>query len=155
MKIDIPGIQPLEIKNIVFDYNGTIAIDGKVIDGVSENINELAGEFDFYVITADTFGSVEKELETTQCKVIKIPQSSQDISKLNFIKGLGSDTTLAVGNGRNDKLMLQEAVLGIGILQDEGICTEILLNTDILLKSIVDVFGYLRSEKRLIATLRN
>lgn len=155
MKIDIPGIQPLEIKNIVFDYNGTIAIDGKVIDGVSESINELAGEFDFYVITADTFGSVEKELEKTQCKVIKIHQSSQDISKLNFVKGLGSDTTLAVGNGRNDKLMLQEAVLGIGILQDEGICTEILLNTDILLKSIVDVFGYLRSEKRLIATLRN
>lgn len=155
MKIDIPGIQPLEIKNIVFDYNGTIAIDGKVIDGVSENINELAGEFDFYVITADTFGSVEKELEKTQCKVIKIPQSSQDISKLNFVKGLGSDTTLAVGNGRNDKLMLQEAVLGIGILQDEGMCTEILLNTDILVKSIVDVFGYLGNEKRLIATLRN
>ena len=32
MKIDIPGRDSFELKNIVFDYNGTIAIDGKLID---------------------------------------------------------------------------------------------------------------------------
>jgi len=155
MKVNIPGKQEIEIENIVFDYNGTIAIDGKLIDGVKENINELSNNFNFFVITADTYGSVEQELQLVNCKIIKIEKSSQDISKEKFIKKLGSNTTLCVGNGRNDKLMLKESVLGIAILQDEGICTQTLLNSDILVKSILDVFGFLNDKNRLIATLRN
>lgn len=155
MIVEIPGRETIEIKNIVFDYNGTIAIDGKLIKNVSENINELSSIFNFYVITADTYGTVKKELENTNCEVITIPSLTQDISKLNFVKELGLDTCLSVGNGRNDKLMLKETILGIGILQDEGICTETLLNSDILVKSIFDVFDYLKDSNRLIATLRN
>lgn len=155
MKVNIPGKQEIEIKNIVFDYNGTIAIDGKLIDGVKENINELSNKFNFFVITADTFGSVEQELKSVNCKIIKIEKSLQDISKEKFIKELGSNTALCVGNGRNDKLMLKEAILGIAILQDEGICTQTLLNSDILVKSILDVFEFLNDKNRLIATLRN
>ena len=155
MKIDIPGRESVEIRNIVFDYNGTIAVDGKFIKDVSDSINELSNDFNFYVITADTYGSVEKELKDTNCEIIKIPKATQDLSKLNLVKKIGPNITLAVGNGRNDKLMLKEAVLGIGILQDEGICTETLLNSDIISKSILDVFGYLKNTNRLIATLRN
>ncbi|PPK63050.1 soluble P-type ATPase [Malaciobacter marinus] len=155
MKVNIPGKQEIEIENIVFDYNGTIAIDGKLIDGVKENINKLSNDFNFFVITADTYGSVEQELKSVNCKIIKIEKSSQDISKEKFIKELGSNTALCVGNGRNDKLMLKEAILGIAILQDEGICTQTLLNSDILVKSILDVFGFLNDKNRLIATLRN
>ena len=155
MKIDIPGREVLEIKNIVFDYNGTIAIDGKLIEGVSEIINELSSSFSFYVITADTYGSVQKELENTKCDVITIGKNTQDKSKLEFIESIGAKNTLSVGNGRNDKFMLKHSVLGIAILQDEGLCTETLLNSDILVKSIFDVFAYLKDENRLIATLRN
>ena len=155
MIVEIPGRESIEIKDIVFDYNGTIAIDGKLISDVSKNINELSASFNFYVITADTYGTVKKELENTNCKVITIPALSQDIAKLNFVKELGLNTCLSVGNGRNDKLMLKETVLGIAILQDEGLCTETLLNSDILVKSIFDVFAFLKDSNRLIATLRN
>ena len=41
MKIQIPGREVLDIQNIVFDYNGTVAIDGKLIDEVSKEINGL------------------------------------------------------------------------------------------------------------------
>ena len=155
MIVKIPGRQSIEIKDIVFDYNGTIAIDGKLISDVSKKINELSASFNFYVITADTYGTVKKELENTNCKVITIPALSQDMAKLNFVKELGLNTCLSVGNGRNDKLMLKETVLGIAILQDEGLCTETLLNSDILVKSIFDVFAFLKDSNRLIATLRN
>jgi soluble P-type ATPase len=155
MIVEIPGRQSIEIKDIVFDYNGTIAIDGKLISDVSKNINELSSSFNFYVITADTYGTVKKELENTNCKVITIPTLSQDMAKLNFVKELGLNTCLSVGNGRNDKLMLKETILGIAILQDEGLCTETLLNSDILVKSIFDVFAFLKDSNRLIATLRN
>ena len=155
MIIEIPGREKIEIKDIVFDYNGTIAIDGKLIGDVSKNINELSSSFNFYVITADTYETVKKELENTNCKVITIPALSQDMAKLNFVKELGLNTCLSVGNGRNDKLMLKETILGIAILQDEGLCTETLLNSDILVKSIFDVFAFLKDSNRLIATLRN
>lgn len=155
MKIDIPGRAPFEIKNIVFDYNGTIAIDGQLIDGVAQQINALADAFNFYVITADTYGSVEKELRDVRCEVVKIAQSDQDISKLNFVTELGCESILAVGNGRNDTLMLKQVILGIGVLQEEGICTETLLNSDIVVKSVLDVFGFLSNVNSLIATLRN
>lgn len=155
MIVEIPGRERIEIKDIVFDYNGTIAIDGKLIGDVSKNINELSSSFNFYVITADTYGTVKKELENTNCKVITIPALTQDISKLDFVKELGLNTCLSVGNGRNDKLMLKETILGIAILQDEGLCTETLLNSDILVKSIFDVFAFLKDSNRLIATLRN
>ena len=155
MIVEIPGRETLEIKDIVFDYNGTIAIDGKLIGDVSKNINELSSSFNLYVITADTYGTVKKELENTNCKVITIPALSQDMAKLNFVKELGLNTCLSVGNGRNDKLMLKETILGIAILQDEGLCTETLLNSDILVKSIFDVFAFLKDSNRLIATLRN
>lgn len=155
MIVEIPGRESFEIKNVVFDYNGTVAIDGKLIEGISESINELSNSFNFYVITADTYGTVKKELQNTKCEVIVIPNSQQDISKLDFVKKLGLQYTLSVGNGRNDKLMLKETVLGIAILQDEGLCTQTLLNSDILVKSIFDVFTFLKDSNRLIATLRN
>ena len=155
MKIEIPGRETLDIQNIVFDYNGTVAIDGKLINEVSQNINELSSKFKFYVITADTYGTVQKELENTNCEVVVIPKKEQDIYKQNFVKQLKSKTVLSAGNGRNDKLMLKETALGIAILQEEGLCTETLLNSDIVVSSILDVFGFLKDSNRLVATLRN
>lgn len=155
MKLEIPGREPIEIRSVVFDYNGTVAVDGSVIKGVSEKIDLLKGKFDFYVITADTYGSVKRELEGTACEVITIPAENQDQSKAEFVRRLGAATTIAAGNGRNDKIMLREAVIGIALLQEEGVCTETLMNSDIVMTSIFDLFASLENPQRLVATLRN
>jgi len=155
MKFKIPGQETIEIQNVVLDYNGTIAVDGKLIEGVAEIINDLAEIITFHVITADTYGSVEKELETTSCNVVKIPEDKQDVSKLDFLLKLGKQTTLCVGNGKNDRLMLKESIIGVAVLQDEGVCVESLLAADIACKSILDVFMYFKDPNRIIATLRN
>jgi len=151
----IPGTGTIEIKNVVLDYNGTIAIDGKLIEGVAALINELSGDLNFHVLTADTFGSVEKELASVDCKVVIIPKDNQDLSKLEYVLKLGKETTLSVGNGKNDKLMLKESILGIAVVQNEGVCVESLLVADIACHSIMDVFAFFKSPNRLIATLRN
>ena len=44
MKVDIPGYKNIEIENVVFDYNGTIAEDGILIEGVGELILELVSK---------------------------------------------------------------------------------------------------------------
>lgn len=155
MNLEIPGREKIEIKDIVFDYNGTIAIDGLLIEGVGEYINGLANVVNFHVITADTYGSVEKALANINCKIVKIPKENQDLSKLDYLLNLGKETTLCVGNGKNDRLMLKESVIGIVLIQDEGVCVESLLAANIACKSIMDVFAYFKEPNRIIATLRN
>ncbi len=155
MILEIPGREKIEIKNVVFDYNGTIAIDGQLIEGVAELIDELAGDIHFHVITADTYGSAEKALANINCKVVKISEEKQDASKLDYLLKLGRETTLSVGNGKNDQLLLKESVIGIALIQDEGVCVESLLAADIVCKSVMDVFAYFKSPNRIKATLRN
>ncbi len=155
MILEIPGRGQIKIKNVMLDYNGTIAIDGHLIKGADKTINELADIINFHVITADTYGSVKKELVNVNCKVVKIPEKKQDRSKLDYLLTLGKETTLCVGNGKNDRLMLKESVLGIALVQDEGLCVEALLSADIVCKSIIDVFAYFKNPNRIKATLRN
>jgi P-type E1-E2 ATPase len=151
---DIPGYIRLEIKHVVCDYNGTIAVDGKLIDGVREIINELSEELEFHVITADTYGFVERELENVNCRLVKIPKQNQAQNKLEYVSDIGKNHTVCIGNGNNDRLMLKEACLGIALVQEEGACVETLLSANIVCKSIIDAFDYFREPKRLIATLR-
>jgi soluble P-type ATPase len=155
MTIDIPGYKKLEIQHVVCDYNGTVAVDGKMIDGVREIINDLSKDLDFHVITADTFGSVERELEHVRCKLVKISNRNQAVAKLEYVLNLGKDKTICIGNGNNDRLMVKEAALGIALLQEEGTCIETLLASDVVCKSAIDAFGYFKEPKRLIATLRS
>jgi soluble P-type ATPase len=155
MFFEIPGREEIEITDVLFDYNGTIAVDGQLIDGVAESINELAEDVNFHVITADTFGSVVKALANVNCKVVKIPKGEQDSSKLDYLLKLGKENTLCVGNGKNDKLILKESVIGIALIQDEGACVESLLAADIVCKSVLDVFAFFKVPDRMKATLRN
>ena len=65
------------------------------------------------VLTADTFGSAAKQLEGLPVERQRI-QTGQD--KVNFLAGLNSSETAAVGNGRNDVGMVHGAVLGIAVI---------------------------------------
>jgi P-type E1-E2 ATPase len=155
MIIDIPGYKKIEIKNLVCDYNGTIANNGQLISGVELLINELAKSIQIYVITADTFGTVEAQLKKANCTVIKITKENQNEQKQALVKQLNSLNTIAFGNGRNDELMLKEAIIGVGILENEGIFTKNLLSSDIICKNIHNAFELFLNQNKLIATLRN
>ncbi len=40
LKIQIPGRKPIILEHLVLDFNGTIAIDGKIISGVKERLKK-------------------------------------------------------------------------------------------------------------------
>jgi soluble P-type ATPase len=61
---------------------------------------------------------------------------------------------VAIGNGRNDRLMLAAAVLGIGVVGGEGLAGEALRASGIVVRHIVDALELLPEPRRLIATLR-
>ena len=54
MRIEIPEYKTLNIDTIFADFNGTLAIDGVIPPSVRQRILTLAGNFQIYVLTADT-----------------------------------------------------------------------------------------------------
>ncbi|MDT8380489.1 MAG: ATPase P [Desulfotignum sp.] len=154
ISIDIPGTEKKEIHHLVFDYNGTIAIDGVLIPGVKEAIQALTGRVACHVITADTFGFVTEQLADIDCEVVIIPAGNQARQKQQFIYSLGAQNTLCVGNGANDELMLKHAAVGIAVLQEEGLASAALFAADLVVNNILDVFGLLNTPERIMATLR-
>jgi len=154
LKLNIPGDRIMELAFLVLDYNGTIAGDGRLFAGVKDKMIELAESISLHVLTADTFGSVEKELAGIPCRTVIIPKGHQAKAKADYIRQLGAERCVCVGNGRNDVLMLQEAALGVAVIQMEGCAVEALLAADVVTQSIGDALDLLRHPLRLAATLR-
>jgi len=71
------------------------------------------------------------------------------------VNHLGAPGTVAVGNGRNDTLMLAAAALGIGVVLAEGAATVALQSADIVCTGILPALDLLLHPLRLAATLRN
>ncbi len=154
MRIDIPGWGNFDIENIVIDLNGTIAIDGKVPLEVKEKINVLSDQAKIYILTADTQGTANEEILGMNAELIKVPDEDSKQGKLDFLKTLDLEMTVAIGNGSNDQLILKEAALGIAVLRDEGVSVSAVKNADVVVKSIQNALDLLLKPKRLIATLR-
>lgn len=151
---DIPGFGRLELEHLVLDYNGTIARDGAVLPEAVERMNALAEDMTVHVITADTFGSVRLQLQGLPCRVAVLAPGNQAEAKRDYLRGLGAQRCAAVGNGRNDRLMLAEAALGIAVLGHEGAATAALTAADVMAASIADALDLLLHPLRLTATLR-
>ncbi|MFZ4855595.1 MAG: HAD family hydrolase [Desulfuromonadaceae bacterium] len=153
--IDIPGFRTLELAHVACDYNGTLAEDGRLIPGVAELFTTLAASVSIHVITADTFGIAQSELAGLPVELHIIGSASQDQAKLDFVNGLGAEQVVAIGNGRNDRLMLKGAALGIALIQREGASAGTVASADIISAGITDALELLLNPKRLIATLRS
>ena len=152
--IEVPGNKKLQLEHLVLDYNGTIAFDGALIDGVKESLAELSQMLTVHVITADTFGSVKKALEDIDCNLALIPLDHQDVAKLEYVKNLGCEKTVSMGNGINDRLMLKSSALGVAVIQGEGAAFETLASADVVCTDIQSALSLLNNPLRLIATLR-
>ncbi len=152
--VDIPGYRSMKLAHLVMDYNGTLAVDGEIEPGVAPALEKLAMHLKIHVITADTFGLAAKRLAGSPVELSVLPPGEQDAAKLNYVNDLGCAGTVAVGNGRNDRLMLKAAGLGIAVILDEGAAFETLAAADVVCQGILPALELLVHPLRLTATLR-
>ena len=152
--LDIPGWDQLKIEHLVLDYNGTLAIDGKLHLGISDKLIELSRAFEIHVVTADTYGSAAAQLDRLPVKLTVMPNGSQAEAKLEYVVQLGPKSVVAVGNGRNDALMLEASALGIAVVHREGAAFQTLRAANIVVTNIFAALSLLSNPQRLIATLR-
>ena len=153
-EININNYKNLSIKHIVLDYNGTLAKDGVLKEGVKKLLRELSKLYTLHVITADTFGSVQSQVAAFDVEVKVLKSANHTEEKAEYVKSLESKECVAVGNGNNDAQMLKTAELGVAIIGDEGCATATLLVSDIVSDSIEDALELFLNPKRIIATLR-
>jgi soluble P-type ATPase len=155
IEVNIPGYHHFHLEHLVLDYNGTLAVDGVLLNGVKSTLTLLSKQLKIHVLTADTFGKVQTGMAGIPCEVSVLPVESQEIGKLIYVRKLGEMKTAAVGNGRNDRLMLQESALGIAVILNEGAAMQTLLCADVVCTDIVAALQLLIHPLRLTATLRS
>jgi len=155
IEIKIPGYCDLHLEHLVLDYNGTLACDGELFDGVRECLTALSELLEIHVLTADTFGKVRSRIKGIPCRLSILSKENQDLGKLEYVKNLGLSRSVCIGNGRNDRLMLKESALGIAVVLKEGAAAETLAAADVVCPSIVSALELLQHPMRLVATLRS
>ncbi len=155
IELEIPGKGTLVLEHIVFDVNGTLAVDGNLLPGVTETITDLGKRLEIHLLTADTHGKqtqIDRELGLEAVRVQPRGEASQ---KARYIEKLGAKNTAAVGQGANDALMLERASLGICVLSSEGTALETLFKADLVFPDILSALESLLNPTRLKASLRS
>ncbi len=154
IELTIPGRGVLRLEHLVTDVNGTLAIDGQLIEGVAKRIAALRDRLTVHMLTADTHGRqvmIDQQLGLT---AIKITPGGEGLQKAEYVRNLGSDKVVAIGQGANDAEMLELAKFGICVISQEGVAKETLLAADILVPNIIAAFELLERPLRIIASLR-
>ncbi|MFZ5912296.1 MAG: HAD family hydrolase [Chloroflexota bacterium] len=154
IELTIPGRGSLRLQHLVTDVNGTLAIDGVLVDGLAKRIAALRDRLTIHLLTADTHGrqaAIDQQLNLT---AVRVQPGNEAEQKAAYVRSLGADTVVALGQGANDAAMLEAAGLGICVLSQEGVAVQTLSSADLLVPDIHAAFDLLDKPLRIIASLR-
>lgn len=154
LELDIPGFGFVRLEHLVSDFTGTLSVDGKLISGVKGRLNKISEIMKVHILTADTFGKARAELEGIDCEIQILKGENHDIQKEEYVRMLGAEGVVALGNGNNDRRMLKAAKIGIAVCLNEGCSVDAIKSADVLVNSPIDALELLFNPKRLKATLR-
>ncbi len=159
LDIDIKGFGALRLEHLVLDLNGTLAVGGMVQKKLFSVVEALKEKVSIHLLSADTFGTASNIAD--QMKIsLHVLKKGPDVSenereqKGEFVNVLGWDKVVALGNGRNDVLMLKNARLGIAIIGEEGCAVETLNSADAVFTNPIHALKMLLNPQALKATLR-
>lgn len=136
------------------DVNGTLAVDGQLVDGVAAKISLLREQLTIHLLTADTHGRqavIDQQLSLT---AVRIKPGGEARQKAEFVRGLGSEKVVVIGQGANDAEMLVAAHLAVCVMSTEGVAKEALLASDLVAPTILAALELLEKPLRIVATLR-
>lgn len=154
IEITIPGPGTLRIKHLVTDVNGTLAVDGQLIDGVARQIMSLRDRLEIHILTANTHGKqaeIDRQLNL-RAHIIEMGREAEQ--KANFVESLGAETVVAIGQGANDVGMLRTAGVGIAVMSVEGLAVDALNAANLVMPDTISALALLENPVRLIASLR-
>ena len=154
IRFNVPGLGEYQLEHLVMDVNGTLAVDGVLIEGVALKLSTLQGLVSIHLLTADTHGKqylIDQQLGLT---AVRIQPGGEALRKAEYVNRLGREDVVAIGQGANDVEMLKAAKLGICVLSVEGVARDTLLACDLVAPTILSALELLEKPARLTASLR-
>jgi P-type E1-E2 ATPase len=155
IELNIPGRGTVRLLHLVTDVNGTLAVDGRLIDGLVRRISALRDRLEVHMLTADTHGRQALIDERLNFKAVRIQPGNEPEQKAAYVRVLGADTVIALGQGANDSAMLKAAAIGICVMSAEGLAVETLMAADLVVPDIHTAIELLDKPLRLVASLRS
>jgi len=154
IELNIPGRRVLRLSHLVCDVNGTLTLDGRLMDGLIRPLNMLRDRLELHLITADTHGKQAEIDQVLNLLAIRLQPGDEAAQKAEFVRSLGAEEVVAIGQGANDAKMLEVAGLGIAVISREGLSLETLMAADIVIPDIFAALELLEKPMRIVATLR-
>jgi len=151
--IQRPGQEPLEIEFILLDFEGSLASDRRVHPKAKDKINLLSKRTKIYILLKGDKELVVETLRKVRAEVIHLAEGEASQGKLNLLRQLGPNRTVAIGNGVDDAPMIEEAGLGICVISKEGTSSDVLKKADVVVSNILDALDFLLKPLRQKATL--
>lgn len=155
--IEIPGFGSRTIHVVVSDYTGTLALGGKLVPGAREKLLELQKVVDVHVVTSDSFGQAQQELEGILTPHI-LRAERHDVEKLEYVNQFDLQHVAALGNGNNDRLLLSRVKgaggLALAVDNGEGCAIDALINSHLLIVGAANALNLLLEPTGCKATLR-
>lgn len=154
IELNIPGRGMIQLQHLVCDINGTLAVDGTLLEGVKLMLSALQDRLTLHLLTADSHGKQDIIDSRLGLKAQRIQPGNEADQKEDYITRLGADQVVAIGQGANDAGMLRIAGLGICVLSPEGTAVETLMGADLIVRDIFEALDMLDKPLRIVATLR-
>ena len=154
IELNIPGRGLISLEHLVCDVNGTLALDGQLLEGVAKQLSSLRDRLQIHLLTADTHGQQKIIDQQLNLKAERIRPGDEAQQKAEFVRRLGAEHVIAIGQGANDSGMLKEAAIGICVLSREGSAVETLLASDLVVPDLFVALELIEKPLRMVATLR-
>lgn len=154
IELNVPGSRLIRLEYLVSDVNGTIAVDGQLLEDIPRLINIIRDRLEIHLLSADTHGHFKQIERKLNLKAVRIQPGGEQNQKAAYVDELGAENVIAFGQGANDAAMLKKAAIGVCILSKEGAALESLNSADLVVSDAVDAFELLQFPLRLVASLR-
>lgn len=156
LHISIPGGDDLLLNYLVCDINGTLAVDGRINMPIRERLSTLSAQLQVHLLSADTYGTLQQLVdEFRQAGVsVRMERVMRGEEKAAYVRMLGPEQVVALGNGINDVSMFQLARLSIAVCGAEGLAQKALQVATLVVPGPEVALDLLLHPRRLTATLR-
>jgi soluble P-type ATPase len=146
-------MENLELHFILIDFEGTLAMDGRIHPKAKDKVNLLSKRVTVYILTKSSKEKVEETLKKMKAEILYMTEGDSSQQKLDVLQRLGPHQTAVIGNGFDDVQIMEQAGLGMCVIGKEGSSPEAVAKADLVVTSVLDALDFLLKPLRQGATL--
>ena len=153
ISIQRSGMESLDIHFVLIDFEGTLAMDGRVHPKAKDKVNLLSKRVTVYILTKSSKEKVEETLRKMKAEILSVAEGDSSQQKLNVLQRLKPHQTAVIGNGLDDSPIMEQAGLGMCVIGREGASAEAMAKADLVVTNVLDALDFLLKPLRQRATL--